>query len=555
MTKYLGRDKLRLGDEVVTSTTGHWLPAAAGIDVHKRMLVATVLIADFGESALTRHVRKFETSRTGLAELRDWLCTFKVNGLDRYGIEATSTYYRPVEYSLRDDFAQVLINPYLLKEARKTDAKDSRTIAYVVLTGLFQPNYVLPEVVNHLRTLMRRYHKAVGKRTASNNAMETVLTNYNVTLAREIALSSTSGQQILTAIVNGGEDAVAVASTATYYNSDNPARAAKREDIIASLGDLTLLPHAARIAIAQLLADYKHADAAADLYINQALDLLPSLRKIEPDTGEILMTGEDALELLVTLPGGNIKFALTLISELGIDMARFPTPGNLVSYCGLSPEKRVSADRVTSASPALRGNSYVRPMAVQVAQGLMQASKSSPLGTWGRAHRARNGNTTAAHNRAVAAVAKRLITSVWHILSTAKPYSDDGYDYTANTTNATKATTKLARHANELATTLRATDLDDRGRAILLNSLTSLAALAGITSTTLSIVPGRADASIDTLNLPTRLTNVLHSANISLVSGVCYAWATGTLSSVPGIGERSVQAITVALIEAGYLAG
>lgn len=555
MTKYLGRDKLRLGDTVVTSTTGHWLPAAAGIDVHKRMLVATVLIADFGESTLTRHVRKFETSRSGLDELRDWLCTFKARGLDRYGIEATSTYYRPVEYTLRDDFAQVLINPYLLKEARKTDAKDSRTIAYVVLTGLFKPNYVMPPQINELRTLMRRYHKAVGRRTAANNAMETVLTNYNVTLAREIALSSTSGQQVLAAIVAGGHDAVEVASTATYYQSDNPARSAKRDAIIASLGDLTLLPHAARITIAQLLADYQHADNAADLYVNQALDLLPSLHKVDKSTGEILMNGEDALELLITLPGGSIKFALTLICELGIDMDRFPTPGNLVSYCGLSPEKRVSADRVSSASPALPGNSYVRPMAVQVAQGLMQSSKSSPLGAWGRAHRARNGSTSAAHNRAVAAVAKRLITSVWHILTTRTPYTDDGYDYTANTTQATKAASRLAKHATELATTLRATDLDDRGRANLLNSLTSLAALAGITSTTLSIVPGRADAPIDTLNLPKRTINVLQAANISLVSGACYAWATGTLSSVPGIGERSVQAITLALVEAGYLSG
>jgi transposase len=52
-----------------------------------------------------------------------------------------------------------------------------------------------------------------------------------------------------------------------------------------------------------------------------------------------------AIDLLDTIPGVNRRTAEVLLAEIGPDMSRFPSPGNLASWAGLSPGNNESAGK------------------------------------------------------------------------------------------------------------------------------------------------------------------------------------------------------------------
>lgn len=550
MSKYLGKGQLETGQTITRTTEGHWLPAAAGIDIHKHMAMVTVLIPDFNTSNLTRHTRKFDTNRPGLEEIRQFLLEFKAQGLQCYGIEATSTYYRPIEYALRNDFKQVLINPYLLKEARKTDAKDSRTIAYVVLTGLFKPNFVLPDIQVQLKTVNRRLDKAIAQRTTSSNAIEMVLTNYNILLGQEMRMLSASGRLILEAIISGIRHPQQAAQAATYYSqSESPDRVAKFNAIITSLSELPNLPQSVITTIRQLYLNILATEQQIEEYQTLLTHLIDQYQIIIPETGEIF-TANDAKHLLMTLPGVSNRFAETWIAEMGIDMQRFPDAGHAVSYAGFNPEKRVSADKVTSARTP-PGNKQIHNLTIQCAQGLLQHAKAdNPLARWGREYRSRNGATGAGHNMAAAAIGKRLIHAAWYMLSNQQPYNDEQYNFTSRRSDADKKVTRLYTDVSRLD--LDATELTPATKAKALAIINNLAHMVGADSQ-FRIVPNTPDGKIETLNLPTRVQNVLLKAEITKISNLVYLWANQTLTSVPGVGNNAYNNIVNALFEKGFI--
>lgn len=552
--KHLGKDQIPFGQTNTEVLEGRWLPASAGIDIHKETLTATVLIPDFETQTITKYAQKFNTDHYSLTSLASWLIQFKPLGLTRYGIEATSTYYRPVEYALSGLFQQVLINPYLLKERRKTDAKDSYTIAYVVLTGLFQPNTVTPEIQQVLKTLTRRQRKAIYKRTAASNAIETTLTNYNILLGQEITMLSVSGQAILETIIAGATIPEVAAVSAAYYSQTTiPERKEKYQRILISLRHLPYLPESVRFTIQKLYEDAKHHDKQVGGYDAQITIALDKYKVIDEGTGEIIITAEEAIQLLQTVPAVNDRFINIFIAECGIDMRRFPTAGHLVSFCGFNPEKKVSANKVTSAG-TLPGNKHIHSITTQICQAMLQQAKAdNPLVRWGRQYRARNGNSSGAHNMAVSAIAKRLILSIWHMLSKKEPYNTEKYDYAMREHEAQKEVKKLLNHTRNVVNAIHIVDLNEHTKANALDIMTSIAKAVGLDTAQLQIVPHQPDKPITQLGLPKRIITALEIHEIRMTSQLVYLWASQSLNNLKGIGQITFTTILDHLINHNYI--
>jgi hypothetical protein len=72
MPKYLGKGHLSISDTVENVCEGRWLTCAAGIDIHKHMAMATVLVADFDSHKQLEFTRKFQTTHASLQELKAW---------------------------------------------------------------------------------------------------------------------------------------------------------------------------------------------------------------------------------------------------------------------------------------------------------------------------------------------------------------------------------------------------------------------------------------------------------------------------------------------------
>jgi Transposase IS116/IS110/IS902 family len=90
-------------------------------------------------------------------------------------------------------------------------------------------------------------------------------------------------------------------------------------------------------------------------------------------TGPGAGTGPDAAVLpaaarLAEIPGISPMLARAIIAEVGLDMARFPTAGHLVSRAGLCPSARQSGPR-TRAGKKGQGNGYLRASLGQAATG------------------------------------------------------------------------------------------------------------------------------------------------------------------------------------------
>ena len=105
--------------------------------------------------------------------------------------------------------------------------------------------------------------------------------------------------------------------------------------------------------------------------------------------------------------------AFALLAVIG-DVRRFERPEKLVAYIGLNPGQRESGDgKHVKIGIGKRGRSDVRHLLIQGAHAILRQGKATVLGQWGWKLFARKGS----RNVAVAAVARKLVVQVWHLLS------------------------------------------------------------------------------------------------------------------------------------------
>jgi transposase len=93
-----------------------------GLDVHKKTVVACVLVTD-AEGVVQRQVRSFGTMTADLLALSDWLSGYDVTQI---ALESTGVYWRPVFNILEDEARTItLVNPQHMRAVpgRKTDVK------------------------------------------------------------------------------------------------------------------------------------------------------------------------------------------------------------------------------------------------------------------------------------------------------------------------------------------------------------------------------------------------------------------------------------------------
>ena len=124
--------------------------------------------------------------------------------------------------------------------------------------------------------------------------------------------------------------------------------------------------------------------------------------------------GDARVVLLKTIPGVGDLLGLTLASEIG-DVARFATPRKLIGYAGLAPRVHQSGDRSRTGALSKAGSRTLRWAAVEAAHAAWR-----PTNPWHQHYTAlveRSGK-----NPAKSAVARKVLTASWHILSREQPF-------------------------------------------------------------------------------------------------------------------------------------
>jgi transposase len=129
-----------------------------------------------------------------------------------------------------------------------------------------------------------------------------------------------------------------------------------------------------------------------------------------------------ALDLLLTIPGVREVGAATLIAELGVEMARFPSAKHLASWAGLCPGNKQSGGKRLSGKTT-KGNGWLRAVLIEIAWANARRKEGYLAAQFRRLVRRRG------VYKAIIAVAHSLLVIIYHMLRDQRPFADLGADY------------------------------------------------------------------------------------------------------------------------------
>jgi transposase len=372
----------------------------AGLDVHKASVTATVRVP--GARRGTHHVetRTFRTTTAGLVLLGDWLASF---GVTVVGMESTGVYWKPVYYLLEDQLECWLLNAQHLKHVpgRKTDVGDSAWIAELVEHGMVRASFVPPKPIRELRELTRYRKALIQERTREVQRLHKLLEDTGIKLGCVASdILGVSGRAMLEALVGGTHDPAVLAELAKgVLRKKLPALREALQGRVAR-------HH--RLLVAELLS---HID-----YLDEAVE------RLSGEVAVVVAPFSPLLALLCTIPGVDRRTAEVILAEIGTDMARFGTAGQLASWAGLCPGNNESAGKHSSGRTR-KGSKWLRTALVQAANAAARSKGTYLAAQYGRI-KGRRG-----HKKAIVAVAHSILVICWHLLTTGEPYSDLGGDY------------------------------------------------------------------------------------------------------------------------------
>ena len=295
-------------------------PRCAGLDVHKDTVVACVRCVTVPKA---KEIQTFATTTGELLRLSDWLAS---HGCTHVAMEATGVYWKPVWHLLEARFELVLANAQHIRNVpgRKTDIKDATWIADLLAHGLIRGSFVPPAHIQELRDLTRTRKQLVREISQHSLRIQKVLEDSNIKLASVPSnVLGTSGRTMLAAIIDGQDDPEQLAELAR-----GTARTKRAALVEALCGHVT-----------------GHHRTMIRLHLDLITALEAALEKVDVAVGKTLAPISSAADLLETIPGVSDIVAHVIVAEIGTDMTRFPTAGNLVSWAGLCPRNDETAGK------------------------------------------------------------------------------------------------------------------------------------------------------------------------------------------------------------------
>jgi transposase len=378
----------------------------AALDIGKAELVCCVRVPD--EDHRGRRLQEVETYSAMTRPLLSMADRLACLGVTRVVMEATSDYWKPVFYLLEAaGFETWLVNAKDVKHLPgrpKTDKLDCIWLCKVAERQMIRPSFVPPPPFRKLRDLTRYRADLVAARTAEKNRVEKLLEDAQIKLSVVVSdIFGASGRDMLAALVAGERNPKALAQLA---------RRSMRKKITvleeAFTGYFTS-HHAFLLGKMLARVDAISADIAA-------LDT-----RIEAEITPFAA----AVSRLDEIPGINLAAAHAIIAEIGLDMARFPTAGHLVSWAKYAAGVKESAGKKKGKNSTGHGNSYLARILGNAAAAA--ARTDTFLGERYRRIARRRGAT-----KANVAIGRSILVIIWHLLSDPEArYTDLGAGFYA----------------------------------------------------------------------------------------------------------------------------
>jgi len=300
-----------------------------------------------------------------MARFRSW-AEKNLKPEDEVVVEATSNVWDIYDIVVPLVRKTVVANAYKVRqiaEARvKTDKEDIRRLITLLIADIVPEVWVPPQHVRELRSLISFRWRLSKQITMSKNRLHSVVQRFNL---------------------NAPEGGLLTDKNKSWWDRQE-------------FSDLTGFQVERDLEIVEHLEGQKEA-------IDQKL---AELSNTEPWASEVVY--------LMQIPGFGLIFTMVILSAIG-DISRFARPRELVGYAGLGAGVHASGEKYQEKSITKAGRKELRWALVEAAWVAVRSDpywKAQFIRLKKRMH----------VNKAIVAIARRLLVSIWYILTKREPY-------------------------------------------------------------------------------------------------------------------------------------
>jgi transposase len=298
--------------------------------------------------------------------------------------------------------------------------------------GLLKPSFIPPLPQRDLRDLTRQRTNLVQDRVRVINQLHKVLEWANIKLTSVVTdVTGVSARAMLAALIEGEEDQTVLAELAKGRMRS------KQAELERALEGRVRSHH--RFMLVQHLSYIDFLDEQIATFDGQILSVVEAPAPPSPpssgpreclahentdeqadsDVGAAVLTWEEAVELLDSVPGIGRTAAEQIVAEVGTDMGRFASEAHLASWARVCPGNNESAGKRKSGKMG-KGSRWLRTTLVQAAWAAVRV-KDTHLGAVYRRLAVRRGK-----HKAIMAVAHRMLVAIYHMLKDGVPYREYG---------------------------------------------------------------------------------------------------------------------------------
>lgn len=392
-----------------------YYPICCGIDVHKKMLVATIAATN-KENITTYQTKKFSTMTYDLKNLKKWL---EENNCKNVCMESTGKYWIPV-YNIIEDFCKIdVVHPKYVRAimGKKTDIKDSIWISDVYKYGLIQSSFIPSKDIRQLRDLLRYRRKLVNIKNGEKNRFQNSLITSNIMISN--ILSDTFGKTSLSLIdLSLNKDTI------------------KEEEV------KPLVYRNIKVSIEELKKSIegKYEDeqkVKIEICLKHYKDIMKSIEDLDNKIIKLANKYEKEIKIIQTFPGINLLSAIHIIAEIGNDMKVFGDAKHLCSWCGLTPQNNESAGKKKSVRIS-HGGSNIKPILIQCALSTIRSKECKYFKNKYEDLKRKKG-----HKKAIIAIARMIIVCIYNMLSKEQEFCSKIYEELNNKKFKTKKEDKI----------------------------------------------------------------------------------------------------------------
>lgn len=277
--------------------------------MHKDLITASIRKSD--EDLETREFNAFTSS---LKSLRDW---GKDEGVTHIAMESAGVYWKPVFNVLEEDFEILLVNARHVKNfpGHKTDKKDSRWLSKLLLSGLLKGSFIPPCEIRELRDLVRYRKEVVAQAASEKSRIIKILEDANIKLSSVLSsFDGAVGTKIINSLIDGKTD---IDYLMQFYHGK--IKTSKEEFRLALEGKISA-----------------HHNFMLQLHKDSIADKERIISRIDKEIDVATQAYQVEISLLQTIPGVAKDSAISIISEIGVDISIFLNETHLSSWAGMS---------------------------------------------------------------------------------------------------------------------------------------------------------------------------------------------------------------------------